>query len=400
MVDAERVLRGLDLQRLVRRAERCSAGSSPASSSTTGASRSSRCSSSSASLVCAVRARHDVARPGAARRVRAQPAPLLRPADAGAAAGSPARLQATSRSTASSWESTSPASCSRASGSPGFSERCRGGRPGSRRTGSRRGSLRWSQRLRRCWHASRSWRPPGSSAATTTGTEPTLIDAQRAAERTDGRDLDRLVAIVKARGDGRVYAGLRSNWGRDFVVGVVPVYAWLSDRDVDAIGFTFRTIASLSNDTEAAFDETNPAEYEMFNVRYVILPPDRRPEVRRPASRPAASIASGRWRRAATSRSWTVRRRSRRIARTSCRPCRTSWRSDLASQGDLPGRRVRRRSGAAPDVLRARHRRPGAAGTVLAQAQQARGRRLHRDRGGEPARRSSYSRPRTTRAGP
>jgi len=36
----------------------------------------------------------------------------------------------------------------------------------------------------------------------------------------------------------------------------VPVYAWLCDRDVDAVGFTFRTIASLSNDTEAAFDES------------------------------------------------------------------------------------------------------------------------------------------------
>ena len=107
-----------------------------------------------------------------------------------------------------------------------------------------------------------------------------LIDGQRAAERTDGRDIDRLVAMVKARGDGRVYAGLRSNWGPDFVVGVVPVYAWLCARDVDAIGFTFRTIASLSNDTEAAFDETNPAHYEMFNVRYVILPPGRRPDVR------------------------------------------------------------------------------------------------------------------------
>ena len=32
-----------------------------------------------------------------------------------------------------------------------------------------------------------------------------LIDTQQAAERTDGRDIDRLVAMVKARGDGRVY---------------------------------------------------------------------------------------------------------------------------------------------------------------------------------------------------
>jgi Gpi18-like mannosyltransferase len=107
-----------------------------------------------------------------------------------------------------------------------------------------------------------------------------LIRAQHAADATDGRDLDRLVTIVKSRGDGRVYAGLRGNWGRDFKAGYVPVYAWLADRDVDAIGFTFRTLASLSTDVEAAFDETNPAQYQMFNIRYLILPSDREPSVR------------------------------------------------------------------------------------------------------------------------
>jgi hypothetical protein len=107
-----------------------------------------------------------------------------------------------------------------------------------------------------------------------------LIRAQRAADATDGRDLDRLVAIVKSRGGGRVYAGLRGNWGRDFRAGYVPVYAWLADNDVDAIGFTFRTLGSLSTDVEAAFDETNPAQYEMFNIRYLILPSDRQPSVR------------------------------------------------------------------------------------------------------------------------
>lgn len=117
-----------------------------------------------------------------------------------------------------------------------------------------------------------------------------LIRAQQAADATDGRDLDRLVAIMKSRGDGRAYAGLRGNWGRDFKAGYVPVYAWLADRDVDAIGFTFRTIASLSTDVEAAFDETNPAQYEMFNIRYLILPSDRRPSV------PAKLVArSGRY---------------------------------------------------------------------------------------------------------
>jgi Gpi18-like mannosyltransferase len=113
-----------------------------------------------------------------------------------------------------------------------------------------------------------------------------LIRAQQAYDRASAKDLDALVNIVKARGGGRVYAGLRANWGRDYKVGYVPVYAWLAQRDVDAIGFTFRTIASLSTDVEAAFDETNPAQYEMFDVRYLLLPAGHPPPV------PATLIAS------------------------------------------------------------------------------------------------------------
>jgi Gpi18-like mannosyltransferase len=164
-----------------------------------------------------------------------------------------------------------------------------------------------------------------------------LIRAQQAADATDGRDLDKLVAIVKARGDGRVYAGLRANWGREFKVGYVPVYAWLADRDVDVIGFTFRTIASLSTDVEAAFDETNPAQYQMFNIRYVILPPDRRPGV------PATEIArSGRYRlwRVGTTGYFQVVDRARSVGanrmdvEVATRDFRTS---DLASRAIYPG---------------------------------------------------------------
>jgi Gpi18-like mannosyltransferase len=105
------------------------------------------------------------------------------------------------------------------------------------------------------------------------------IRIQQQTDATDGRDLDRLVAIVKARGDGRAYAGLRSNWGKDYKIWAIPVYVWLANNDVDAVGFTFRTISSLSNDVEASFDETNPAQYQMFNIRYLILPSDRQPSV-------------------------------------------------------------------------------------------------------------------------
>jgi len=113
-----------------------------------------------------------------------------------------------------------------------------------------------------------------------------LIRSQEGYDATAGRDVDRLVDIVKKRHDGRVYAGLRANWGPQYRVGSVPVQAWLADRGIDAIGLVFRTITSLSTDIEVAFDENNPAQYQMLNIRYVLVPSDRKPSV------PARLIAS------------------------------------------------------------------------------------------------------------
>ena len=79
-----------------------------------------------------------------------------------------------------------------------------------------------------------------------------LIERQRRSDATDGRDVERLAAIVKACGDGRVYAGLRATGGSSTRSETVPMHAYLADLDVDAIGFTFRTIASLSTDPEAS----------------------------------------------------------------------------------------------------------------------------------------------------
>jgi len=112
------------------------------------------------------------------------------------------------------------------------------------------------------------------------------IDAQRTYDSTQGRAVDSLLATVKRLGGGRVYAGLHGNWGERYTVGYVPMYAWLADHDVDQVGFTFRAINSLSTDVEAAFDETNPAQYEMLGIRYLLLPDGHPPPV------PATLIAS------------------------------------------------------------------------------------------------------------
>jgi Gpi18-like mannosyltransferase len=194
-----------------------------------------------------------------------------------------------------------------------------------------------------------------------------LIRSQQRYDATDGRDLDRLVAIVKARHDGRVYAGLRANWGQQYRVGSVPVYAWLADRSVDEIGFVFRTITSLSTDVEVAFDEDNPAQYQMLNIRYLILPSNHRPPV------PAKLLASsGRHRlyEVQTSGYFQVVDRAPPVSanRTSIEHTTKAFRnSSLASQGVYPSVAF---AGAAtlPPTYAGKAPPAGSAGAVLAQS--------------------------------
>jgi hypothetical protein len=97
------------------------------------------------------------------------------------------------------------------------------------------------------------------------------IAAQRYADSTEGAELDRLIAVIKRDGGGRVYAGMPSNWGQVFTVGAVPVFKYLESRDLDEVGYTLRT-ASLMTDPEYFFDETDPSDYRLFAIRYLVLP--------------------------------------------------------------------------------------------------------------------------------
>jgi hypothetical protein len=111
------------------------------------------------------------------------------------------------------------------------------------------------------------------------------IAAQRRAEDTQGTALDRLVAVIRRDGGGRTYAGMPTNWGQSFTVGSVPVFKYLESRDVDEVGYTLRT-ASLMTNPENLFNDSDPSDYRLFGIRYLILPAGRRPPVpARPAMR-------------------------------------------------------------------------------------------------------------------
>ena len=105
----------------------------------------------------------------------------------------------------------------------------------------------------------------------------TWIKQQRASDSTSGRDFAALAKLADALGGGRIYAGSASS-GSQYKVGYVPGYTYLLDTDVDAVGFTLRTL-SLSDDVETRFDDTNPAHFDLYNVHYVILPSTTKPSV-------------------------------------------------------------------------------------------------------------------------
>ncbi len=100
------------------------------------------------------------------------------------------------------------------------------------------------------------------------------IGHQRTMEATQGADVQRLAAYVKSHGGGRVYAGMPDNWGDQFTVGYVPVFKYIESLDLDEVGYTLRT-ASLMTDPEFWFDEDNPGDYQLFGIKYLILPPGR-----------------------------------------------------------------------------------------------------------------------------
>jgi hypothetical protein len=114
------------------------------------------------------------------------------------------------------------------------------------------------------------------------------IDFQRDADTTDGRDFTALVTQAATVGGGRIYAGAPAAKVQERI-GAVPTYIYLLNDDVDEVGFGLRTL-SLSSDVEVRFNDASSAQFDLFNIRWLILPTGTKPAV--PATRVSAQ---GRW---------------------------------------------------------------------------------------------------------
>jgi hypothetical protein len=103
------------------------------------------------------------------------------------------------------------------------------------------------------------------------------VARQRVNEPDDLRDVLALAHIAEQRGDGRVYAGATTGWGLLYRVDAIPVRTVLENHDIDTLGTPHTN--SLMLDAELRFDETNPAQYDLFNIRYLLLPNFKTPSV-------------------------------------------------------------------------------------------------------------------------
>lgn len=92
-----------------------------------------------------------------------------------------------------------------------------------------------------------------------------------AAFQADGGALEALLADLERLPAGRVYAGRAANWGDAYRIGSVPVYALLPAHGFDSPGYLYHAL-SLNADIEGYLDESRPATFDLFNLRYVIVP--------------------------------------------------------------------------------------------------------------------------------
>src|SRR5438552_1275499 len=84
-----------------------------------------------------------------------------------------------------------------------------------------------------------------------------------------------LVARVRELPAGRVYAGLRSNWGERLDFGIpfrsVHAYQYLVTQRFRMLAPPFGG-ASLNSDLQFDFDDQSAAQYDLYNVRYLVAP--------------------------------------------------------------------------------------------------------------------------------
>lgn len=118
-----------------------------------------------------------------------------------------------------------------------------------------------------------------------------LVEAQHLADRNQGSSVAELLAVARARGPGRVYAGGLVPKRPDVRIGRVPLPAWAVYGGADVVGDVLQT-SGLAVDPEARLDPDDSGQLALYGVRYVLDAGDRPPPfpVVALASRPGLTL--------------------------------------------------------------------------------------------------------------
>lgn len=103
------------------------------------------------------------------------------------------------------------------------------------------------------------------------------LRTQRDADATEGVNVDALIAQAKELGPGRIFAGASGTSAPDRIYSV-PLYHYVLIDQADGVGFYLRT-TGISTDVEVLFDQSNAALFDLFAIRYVIMPKEQDPLV-------------------------------------------------------------------------------------------------------------------------
>ncbi len=99
-------------------------------------------------------------------------------------------------------------------------------------------------------------------------------DETLAAVQNNRADLNAAIADVRrilAERPGRVSAGLAATWGKQFTVGQIPVFAFLTRNHIDQASFLYHSMSKTS-DLMVLRNESNRAHDVAFGIRAVIAP--------------------------------------------------------------------------------------------------------------------------------
>ena len=107
-----------------------------------------------------------------------------------------------------------------------------------------------------------------------------LIEANQQAQNAEQEDIDNVIKTLKELPPGRVYAGLESNfispefperWADRYAIGRATVATFLGTAGLDMFSASHHRY-SLSSNAVRFFDENSVEQYNLFNIKYVVVP--------------------------------------------------------------------------------------------------------------------------------